>query len=145
MVVGGQYTSSGQLQQYSGDGYFQFAVVGLVVALVCQLFRQLGAYFISGLASVWTALMMVAGVAHLNSQVGSPQTGGVLAIRWEIGLWIALGAIAAAILIVAYAFIDPFLPRSRPSSPPIRLQPRRKPLRGQKLSSALPDCAGRDR
>jgi hypothetical protein len=116
LVAGGQYTLSDQVHYYSGDGYFQLAVGGLVAALVCQLFPQLVWHFTGGLASLWAGIMMVVGVVDLNAQISTSQAGGLLAIRWEIGFWIALAAIGAALAIVAYDFFGPFLPSSLRSS-----------------------------
>jgi hypothetical protein len=100
-AVGGQYTFNGRVNYYTGDPYFLTALFGAILALAGQLLRpyvrvRLIASAVAGLGSV---VMMLIGQAHENSRIVGLQTNGAVTIRWEIGYWIALFAIAAGTLV----------------------------------------------
>jgi hypothetical protein len=101
MILGGQYAASGQ-QHYSGDVSFLLAVLGILVAVACQFLRirPRTRAFASGAASLWSLVMLLVGRAHVNAEL-SDFPGRVLTVRWEVGFWLALGAVGATTLLAA--------------------------------------------
>ncbi len=105
-AAGGQYMMGGQVHYYAADPYFLLAILGAVVALTCQFLRpyvkvRLIAGAVAGLSSV---VVMLIGQAHVNSQIASLQSNGLVTIRWEIGYWVALFALSAGTGLAAVGF-----------------------------------------
>lgn len=117
-AIGGQYTAGGHVNYYSGDPYFLMAVLGAILALAGQFLRsyarvRLIASTVAGLGSV---VGMLIGPTHVSSQIASLESSGVVAIRWEVGYWIALFAIGAGTVMSGVETYRVMSPRSVPGS-----------------------------
>src|SRR5712692_9246479 len=121
-AAGGQYMMGGQVHYYAADPYFLLAILGAVVALTCQLLRphvkvRLIAGAVAGLSSV---IVMLIGQAHVNSQIASLQSNGLVTIRWEIGYWVALFALSAGTVLAAVGFFRAGMCPQHTPTPPSR-------------------------
>jgi hypothetical protein len=100
-AFGGQYTASGQ-QHYSGDVTFLLAMLGIIVAVACQFLRvrQRARALAGGAGSLWSLVMLLVGQAHVNAEF-SNFPGHVLTVTWEVGFWLAVGAMGLCTLLAA--------------------------------------------
>jgi hypothetical protein len=115
-IAGGQYTVSGHISTYSGDVSFLLALLGGVVALIV-LFLLISTQvraIAAGLASLWSAAMLLLGQAHLNGELMDANLGSVVTVRWEPGFWIALAAFAVAAVLMA---LQLYSVRAAPAGP----------------------------
>jgi len=102
-ITGGHYAVTGQTNSYSGDVSFLLALLGGVVALIVLFMRisTLARAMAAGLASLWSAAMLLVGQAHLNGELADANLGSVVTVRWEPGFWIALAAFGVAAALMA--------------------------------------------
>jgi hypothetical protein len=102
-IAGGQYSVSGRTSTYAGDVSFLLALLGGVVALVILfvLTSARARALAAGLASLWSAAMLLVGQAHLYSELADANAGSVVTVRWEPGFWISLAAFAVAAAVMA--------------------------------------------
>lgn len=117
-ATGGQYTAGQQVYSYSGDEYFVLALISAAVAFAFQFLRRYARMraITSGLAGILSAVTLLIGQAHVNSQI-SLQGQGVVTIRWGVGYWVALFAIGAGVVMAAGALYGASV-RSKPARSP---------------------------
>jgi hypothetical protein len=117
-ITGARYAATGPAQSYSGNVAFLLALLAGVVALVIlflpiQVRVRAGA---AGLASLWSAAMLLVGQAHVNAELADSNPNGLVIVRWEVGFWIALLAFSASAAMMA---LDLYRARSIPAGQPV--------------------------
>ncbi len=102
-VVGGQYSVGSPVQHYSGDLSFFLAVLGGLIALAFQFLRlRLRTRVVaSGVASLWSVVMLLVGQAHVNAELSDIPGQAVVTVRWEAGFWLALAAMGVSAVLAA--------------------------------------------